>query len=136
VITQPGDLRVRAVDEVATPTRQATPILTTVPADTDALPRLPRGHVRANLIDHAGNLVARHARVHEAWPAAFPGQDIAVTDAAGLDPNSDVPGTGLRDLALDDLEVGSGLGDLCHFHRRHGFAPCDLWIALHGEASA
>ena len=40
--------------------------MTAVPANADPLPRLPIGHALADLVDHADNLVAGHARIGNA----------------------------------------------------------------------
>ena len=91
VVTESGDLHVGTVHEVATPAREAGPVLTAVPAHADSLTVRPLRHARAHVVDHPRDFVPRHARIHEARPAAFLGEDVAVTDAARLDANPDVP---------------------------------------------
>src|SRR5215470_13425365 len=111
VVTESCDLHVGAVDEVATPAREAGPVLTAVPAHADSLTFLPLRHACARFVDHPGDFVPWHARVHEAWPAAFLGEDIAVADSARLHANSHLPRRWLRDVPLDDLEVRACLRD-------------------------
>jgi hypothetical protein len=43
-----------------------------------------------------------------------------VTNATGLNLDPDLAGTRLWNLAFDDLEIGSGLGNLRYFHRGYG----------------
>ena len=101
--------------------------MTAVPADTNFLTRLPVRHAGARFVDHTRDFVPRHTWVHKARPAAFLGEHIAVTDSARLHADPHVPGPGLRDLTLDDLEVRAGFRYLCHFHLRHrGLLRCAM----------
>jgi hypothetical protein len=94
----------------------------TVPADTDSLSLLPAGHAGTQFIDCADDFVTRNAGVLDAGPLAFFREHVAVTDAAGLDPDSHVSCAWLGNLALDDLEITSRPRDLRQFHR----GDCDL----------
>jgi hypothetical protein len=87
-----------------------------VPADTNALPRLPQSYIRTNRVDTPGDLVARHTRILEARPDSLLYQRITVTDAARfyLDPN--LAAARLRDRELDDFEISTWLADLNCFH--------------------
>jgi hypothetical protein len=94
-----------------------------MPSDADALSRPPFRHLPANRINHAGNLMPRHARVLDPRPHAHLHQGIAVADAAGLDFDADGTGAGLRDRSLDDFERGFGVSNLGNSHRGHDLRP-------------
>src|SRR4029453_6806747 len=117
------DLPVGTVHEVATPAREAGPVVTAVPAHADSLTVRPLRDARAHVVDHPRDFVPRHTRIPKARPAAFLGEDVAVTDPARLDANPDVPRPRPGDLPLNDLKVRAGLRDLRHFHRRHRLSP-------------
>src|SRR5262245_34339659 len=103
VVTESCALHVGAVDESAAPARQASPVLTAVPADALSFAFRPLRHPRARQVDHARDFVARHTRVYEARPALLD-EDIAMTDAARLNVNSHLPRPWLRDVPLDNLK--------------------------------
>ena len=63
-----GDLPRHAGEEIPAAAGVAPAAIAAVPADADALARLPSGHARADRIDHAGHLMARHARVLNPGP--------------------------------------------------------------------
>src|SRR5262249_7035553 len=132
VVAESGDLHVGAVHEVTTPAREAGPILTTVPADTDPLTSGPLGDTRARLVDHASDLVPGHARIHETRHAALLDQHIAVADSTRLHTNSHLLGTRLRNVSLDDLEVRASLGYPRHFHFCHCSSPLEDLRAASG----
>jgi hypothetical protein len=105
------------------PAREAGAVLTVVPAHADPSTFRPLRHACARFVDHAGDFVAWRPRVHEAWPAAFLREGIAVADSARLHANPHVPRPRLRDVPLDDLEVRACLGQLRRFHLSHHFSP-------------
>src|SRR5262249_29514909 len=121
VVAKSWNLQVGAIHEVTAAGGQASPILTAMPANANSLPLRPVRDTRAGFVDHASHLVPGHARVHQARPAAFLGEDIAVAASARLDANPHLPRSRLGHLPLDDLEVRACLRDLRHFHHRHGY---------------
>ena len=125
-----GDFFVGAGDEIAATAGFTDEAVSTVPAYADAIAFLPLGDAIADGIDYAGNLVARDARVDEAGPVAVFDEVVAEADTTGLDFDADFAWTGLRDVALDQFEVGSGLGHLCDEILRHRFSlPVVEWLA-------
>src|SRR5438552_2885407 len=81
VIADPGNLAVRAGDEIAPAAGRAVTAMTAMPADADPLARLPVRHVGAHRIDDPDNLVSRYARVSDAGEGAQLGERIAVAHA-------------------------------------------------------
>jgi len=90
-----------------------------MPADSDALARLPVGNVSTNGVDAAGNFVSGNAWILDAGPVALFYQGVAVTDAAGFDLNPDLVAGGVWDVSFDEFEVTAGFGNLNNFHFRH-----------------
>src|SRR6267143_4372694 len=121
VVADAGDLFPLAVDEEALATGVADEAVAAVPADAYPVALLPLGHVGANFLDPTGDLVARNARIRNAWIGAELHQRIAVTDSAGFYLDADLPRRGLRKLVLDRLECAAGLRHLDGpHHLRHG----------------
>src|SRR4029079_7819094 len=97
----------------------ALPAVPAVPADPDALTLLPRGDAVADRVHDARDLVTGDARVLDRKESLFH-QDVAVTDAAGLDPDHDLARARRWHVALDPLERSAGLRHLERTHFRHG----------------
>src|SRR5439155_9957977 len=111
-----SDLLVGTRDETPPTARLAVTAISSQPSDADALPGLPPRHLGSNGIDHAGDLMARHAWIGNARPVAFFCQRIAMTEPAGLHFDADLPRSRLRDLSLDQLQRPAGLA---HLHCTH-----------------
>jgi hypothetical protein len=60
--------------------------------------------------------VAWDAGILDTGPGTFHGEGVTVADTTGLHFDADVSCAGFRDLALDDLEIGLGLGNLRYLH--------------------
>src|SRR4051812_29311406 len=90
-----------------------------VPADAYALSLGPALDVRADRLDHAGHLMARHARIGGRH-VAFLDDRIAVTDAARLHADQHLIGAGRRNVALHHFKRSAGFGDLDCSHLGHG----------------
>jgi hypothetical protein len=90
--------------------------MTAMPADADPLVRLPARHIRAHRIDDPDNLVPRYTRVSDAGEGPQLGERIAVTYAASLDLDPDVPGLRHRYSALDQFEGAIGAVHLYGSH--------------------
>jgi hypothetical protein len=93
--------------------------MATMPADANALAGEPLGNTIAHGIDYADDFMARDTRKLQAGPVAFDDEGITVTDAAGLDFDTNRAGTGLRDFAFDDFEGAIWTGDLGNAHLGH-----------------
>jgi hypothetical protein len=93
-------------------------IMSTVPADPNALALLPSNDTSAYRVDPAGDFVPRHARILKSRPETFLHQDIAVANAARLYFHANLPGTRLRDIAFHQFPISTGFADLrrLHFH--------------------
>ena len=86
-----------------------------VPADADALAFLPSGDACADFVNDAGDFVSGGAGVGHAGPKAVFDEMVAEANAAGLDADADMSQGRLRDFALLQLEIGTGLGDYGDF---------------------
>ena len=62
--------------------------------------------------------MAGHAGILNSWPLAFFCKHIAVANTAGANLDAHLPPAWLRNLALDDLEIGSRFRNLRHLHGR------------------
>jgi hypothetical protein len=100
-----------------------------MPADTDALSLLPRGDAWAHFIDYAGDFVSWNAGVLNAGPSAFFREHVAVADATSLHLDANLSSLGLRNLALDDFEISSRLGNRRRFHGRYSNS-CSCHVAV------
>jgi hypothetical protein len=90
IFLESGDLEAPTAHKISTSAKSALTTMAPMPAHTDALAFLPRRHVCTDLIDHAGDLVARDARILQAWPMSFFHEGIAVTDSARLHSDGDL----------------------------------------------
>jgi hypothetical protein len=90
-----------------------------VPADADAVTRLPRQDAFAHRVHDAGNLVARHSGILDPRPQALLRQDIAMADAVGLDADSHLSRAGVRDLSFDQFERPARSSYLNRAHLSH-----------------
>src|SRR5258708_24673299 len=116
VVADSANLHVRAVREISPSACDTGSVLPAMPAYTDALPRLPFLHALPGLVDHAGNLMPRHARIRNAGKEAFLCNDITVTDAACFNANPYLARAALPDFSLDDFKIRSGFRYLYRFH--------------------
>src|SRR3954467_3671795 len=84
VVTYAGDLLVFTKNEVTAPAGVADEAMPAMPADTNALARLPLRDVGANRVDPAGNFVAGNTRILQSGESRLLDDGVAVTDAAGF----------------------------------------------------
>lgn len=108
------DLSVLADDEISPAAGFAGETVSAVPAD--ALACFLHIHALADGIDAADDLVTRCTGVIESRPPAFLDEDIAVTDAAGIDRHANFLGTGVGYISFDDLEIAARFWNLYGFH--------------------
>ncbi len=116
VIMDAGHFEIAAGDEVAAAAAVADEASPAEPADADPLAGLPGGDVGADGVDPPGDLVSRHRGVVHAGKGAGGDEGVAMADAAGLDLDAYLAGTGLRYRPFDELEGGVRLGDLDDAH--------------------
>ncbi|MEJ2632822.1 MAG: hypothetical protein P8011_08550 [Acidihalobacter sp.] len=62
----------------------------------------------AQRVDAADDLMARYARILDAWECAVFDEGVAVADAAGFDLDAHLARSGFRKRAFDHLVLGSG----------------------------
>src|SRR5579862_7026057 len=117
VITDARDFQIPAIAEVSSSAGSTGVVLAAVPADAGALSLLPSGNTGAHFIDDARHLMSGSAGILNPGPKAFFREAVTVANTTRLHLDPDLSGTRLRNLALDDLEIGSRLGNLCYFHR-------------------
>src|SRR6266851_819805 len=123
VVADAANFRVRAVHEVPATAGKTGAVLPAVPADSNPLAFLPFLHARAHLVDHAGHFVSWDARISNAGEKAFLGNHVTVTDSTGLDADTYLPRSWLRNFSFYDFKICSGLRHLHGFHFRHCFSP-------------
>ena len=63
--------------------------------------------------------MAGNPGILQARPESILDHDIAVADPARLHFDAHLPAAGLRDRALDELELPAGLAHLYRFHQSH-----------------
>src|SRR6266567_4664204 len=114
-----SDLLRLARKQISAPAGIATPAVSAVPADSNALAWRPSGHSIADGIDGAGDLVPENARVLNPRPQAFLHEGIAVTYAARRDFDSDSSRRGLRYWPLDHFKRSLRTCKLCNTHCGH-----------------
>jgi len=138
VIADAWDLQIPAIAKIAAPARGTRIVLAAVPADPGALSHLPCRNARAEIVDDTRHFMARNTRILNSGPFSLFGQLIAVTDAACLYPDAHLPGGGLGNLAVDDLEIPSGAENLRHphgcggsFYTRHDTLPWAYLFEVH-----
>jgi len=98
-------LRSDLAGEEVTPTARITiAAVSSMPAHPDPLADLPLSDATPDGVDDSGDFVPGDSRVLDAWVETFFREYVAVTDAAGLNLDSDRSRARLRDLAFDQLE--------------------------------
>src|SRR5439155_21997801 len=108
------------------PAGDASAVLAAVPTDTDTLAYFPAGYAGADIVDDTGDFVPGDTRVLNSRPVSFFHETVAVTDAASLNFNPHMSGDWIGNFTLDNFKIRAGLGDLDHFHFRHGNSPFDF----------
>lgn len=113
----PRNQHILAGHEVAATTRLAMAAIAAEPADANTIAHLPfgRGGISESVND-ARDFVAGNSGKLDTRPDAFDGDDIAVTDAAGIDPDADLAAARIGDRAFDEFERTMGFRDLHNAH--------------------
>jgi hypothetical protein len=119
VIADARNFQIPAIAKISASALATSAVLAPVPTNTDTLPLLPLGNTSTHFIDDARHFMSWNARVLNSGPRAFFREHVTVADATGLHLDAHVSCAGFRNLALDDLEICSGIGDLRHLHLRH-----------------
>src|SRR5262249_3851215 len=117
VIGDSWNLQIPTIPKISTPARGTGAVMAAVPADPHALTLLPRGNTSADFIDDARHFMSGNAGILNAGPGAFFREHVTAANATRLHLNAHLSRTRLRNVALDDLEIGSRLRDLRYFHR-------------------
>jgi hypothetical protein len=122
VIADTGYFHVPAITKISATALGARAVVAAVPTDADTLPLYPPSNARAYLIDTANDFVSGNAWILNAGQRAFFRQHVAVADAAGLHLDAHLTRAGVRNLALDYLEICPRRRNLRHLHQRY----CDF----------
>ena len=83
-----------------------------VPTKSDALAYFEERDIGTDSINNAGNFMTGNAGILNAGPKPELSQQVAVANAAGLDPNANVAGAGLGELFFYKLKCAACGGDL------------------------
>src|SRR5271167_395315 len=105
--------------DVPMATGVAIAAIAAVPADADALTNRPSGNPGADAVDQTDDLMTRHPRIKDAGKETLLGLAVAMADPASLDLDPDSSCSGLRDLALDQLQGTVRPRHLDNPHVRH-----------------
>ena len=119
VVTDSGNLRIRAINKIASPARGTSAVLAAMPADPHPFALPPVLYTSPDRVDDPNHFVSGHARVRYPGKNAFLRGYIAVTDSTRLDANPDLCRARLPDFTFDDFEVRTRLRYLHHFHLCH-----------------
>jgi hypothetical protein len=116
VVGDSGDLQKSAIDKIAAAAWIALEAISAVPSDADAIADFPIARIFAECLDDSGDFMSRRARIGDARPGAFLGEQVAVTYAARLDFDSNLSARRLEDFFVNDFEWTFGLFDSSGFH--------------------
>ena len=125
VVAGAGHLDVATITKIATAAFATGIVVATMPADSHPLTFVPHRHTRANFINHPRDFVSRNPRKLDSRQKSFFHEHVAVADATGLDLNAHMSCIGPRNLAIDDLKIPSGLGNLSSLHGCGCWFGCD-----------
>jgi hypothetical protein len=92
------------------------PAIAAVPADAHPLAGLPVGDARPNPIDHSGHFVTGDPGVLKSRIRSFPGEGIAVADAAREDLDPDRSGARFGYRPFNDFKGPVWARNLHHTH--------------------
>ena len=102
-----GDFAIDAHGEVTTPALLAHEAMATVPTDADSLTSCPCGYVGAQGIESPGDLMTGDTWILKSGPDAVLYQDVAVANAAGLDPYTHLAGPRFGNVAFDEFPIAA-----------------------------
>jgi hypothetical protein len=100
IFLESGHLEVPTSHEIATSTRIAVTIMSTVPANSHSLAFLPHRHASAKLVYYSGYFVAGDPRVLQPRPMTFLHEDIAMADPTSLHSDTDLVALRCGDISL------------------------------------
>jgi len=92
--------------------------MTAVPADPDALTRYPRCDVVTDCIDVSSYFMTWHTWILKPGPETFLHKGVAMANAACLNFHSHLPRNRVRDIAIYQFPIATGLTHLRCFHFR------------------
>ena len=93
--------------------------MSAVPSNSDSIADFPGPRAFCDRVDYAGDLMPRRARIDDSREGAFLGEEVAMTDPASLNPDSDRAGFRFADLLFHQFEISTGATDTDDFHRFH-----------------
>ena len=125
---EPRDAQIPAADKAAAAARLTLAAVAAMPAHSDTLALLPDRWARSNLVNDAGHLVTRDARVFQPRPVAFLHKQVAMTDPARLHFDAHLVGPWRRHLLLDHFEGTARTTDLHRRHLCHGWPPSHVFL--------
>ena len=125
VVGDAADLSVDAQRKIAATARIASSVVSGVPAHADALAFFPDCDAGAGFVDDACYFMARNARVGNAGKEAVFRGLITETDAAGLDADTHLGGSGGRNFAFLNFEGCSGF---CYYRCFHFWHESSFWL--------
>jgi len=116
-----------AADEVAAATCVAISAMAAMPANPDTLADFPLRHSISQRINQADDFMAWNAGILKTGPLALLHQRVTVTNAAGLDFDTDPVAGRLRYIALDNFKRSTWAGYLgC----THVSGHAGIWLSI------
>src|SRR5262245_46588438 len=111
-----GNFAFETHGKVAFSTLLAHEAVPTMPTDTNPLTSCPGRHVIAQRIDAPANFMTWNTRILKPRPETVFDEHVAVTDAAGLNFNANLPCAWFRDISLNQFPISAGFTDLRCLH--------------------
>src|SRR5438874_6017288 len=90
--------------------------MASMPSDSNPLARFPKRHIRAHGVNPPRDLMAGNPRILQPRPVALLNQQVAVANTTSFDFDPNLPASGFRHWALNDLEISAWIADLNNFH--------------------
>jgi hypothetical protein len=118
VIANARNLQILAVAKVSAAALATSIVLPPVPSNTDSLTPFPRRNACTEFIDDASYFMSRSTWILNPRPGAFFGEQVAVADSTSLHLDANLSWAWLRNLDLDQTEIGSCLRNLRCLHCR------------------
>jgi hypothetical protein len=125
VVADAGNLQFLTADEIAAPAGLAYAAVPAMPTYADPITHFPIAGAFSDSVDYTRDLVPGRTRIDDPGKGTLLGEDVAMTDPARLNSDSDRSGLGLADLFLNQLEGSTGA---IYAYCFHGLAsPNQRW---------